>query len=428
MEPPVTSRNAVAAAPDPAIFERARRLFLQGLEALESGRPAHAEECFLSSLALLPRRSSTLVNLAAARLDLGRPADALATVEEVIAMEPDNLDAWFHRGTACGLLDRNADALESFERLLAIDDGIAEPWLRRGQVLQSLKRPREALASYDRALAIDPALASAWTNRGGILQEMRRLDEAAEAFRQALAQGGDPDLNRYYLASVGGAGAPPGAPASYVRSLFDDYADEFDEHLVKVLGYRAHTALAARLASHAARRFRSAIDLGCGTGLCAPHLAPIADRLTGVDLSRQMLERAAARGLYRQLIEADIARHLEETSATHDLVVAADVFIYIGDLAPIFSAVRRVLEPGGVFCFSVEVAASGCSSYELQPSLRYAHAESYIRRLAADEGFDVDGLYREPLRQDQRETVDGLFVYLTGGPSAPKKACTSLTQ
>ena len=414
MQPPATPTKPPAAGPDPDAFERARQWFLQGLELLESGQPAQAEECFLSSLELLPARSSTLVNLAAARLDLGRPEDALTAVDEVIAMEPDNLDAWFHRGTACGLLDRNEDALASFEELLAIDDSIAEPWLRHGQVLQSLKRPEQALDSYDRALAIDPALAAAWTNRGGILQEQRRFDEAAEAFRQALEHGGDPEMNRYYLASVGGASAPPGAPASYVRSLFDDYADEFDQHLVQVLGYRAHTALPGRLATFAPRRFRSALDLGCGTGLCAPPLAAVADRLTGDDLTHQMLDRAAGLGLYHQLVQADIAQHLAETTATHDLVIAADVFIYIGDLGQIFSAVRRVLEPGGVFCFSVEVASPGCSSFELLPSLRYAHSEGYLRRLAADHQFDVAGLFREALRQDQREAVDGLFVYLAG--------------
>ena len=400
-------------APASDAFEQARRLFMQGLAFLESGRAAQAEECFLSSLELQPDRVSTLINLAASRLDLGRPQDALPVVEQVIGIEPENLDAWFHRGTAFGLVDRNEEALASFERLLSIDDRFAEPWLRHGQVLQSLKRPEQALASYERALSIDPALAEAWSNRGGILQEMRRFDEAAESFRQALAHGGDHDLNAYYLASVGGAGAPAGAPASYVRTLFNDYADQFEDHLVKVLHYRGHTALAGHLATVAPQRFRSALDLGCGTGLCAPLVEPLAERLTGVDLSRQMLDKAAALGLYDCLLEADIAQHLEETAASHDLVIAADVFIYVGDLAPIFAGVRRVLDPGGVFCFSVELAAPGCSSFELRPSLRYAHAETYLRRLAADHAFEVAQVCREILREDQRTPIDGLLVYLT---------------
>ena len=393
-------------------FEQAKHLFMEGLAFLESGQPARAEECFLSSLELQPGRVSTLVNLAASRIDLGRPEDALAATEQVIAIEPDNPDAWFHRGTAFGLLDQNEDALASFRKLLAIEDRIAEPWLRHGQVLQSLKRPEQALASFDRALAIDPTLAQAWTNRGGILQEMNRLDDAAAAFRQALRHGGDPELNGYYLASVGGGEVPSIAPQSYVRTLFDDYADQFDEHLVKVLHYRAHAALAGHLAEIAPRRFRSALDLGCGTGLCAPLVKPMAGKLVGVDLAGQMLERARALGLYDLLVNEDVVQYLGKTGERYDLVLAADVFIYIGDLAAVFAGARRVLESGGVFCFSAEAAARDSSGFDLLPSLRYAHSEDYLRKLADANGFEVSQVLREPLREDQREQIEGLLVYL----------------
>jgi predicted TPR repeat methyltransferase len=396
-------------------FEEAKRLFLDGVALLESGHPEAAEQCFQSSLELQPGRISTLVNLAAARLDLGRAEEALAAADQVLAAEADNLDAWFHRGTAFGLMDRNEEALASFDRLLAIDDSIAEPWLRHGQVLQSLKRPEQALASYERALAIDPTLAQAWTNRGGILQELKRLEEAAAAFRQALAHGGSPELNGYYLAAVGAAAAPAIAPAAYVSSLFDDYADQFDEHLVKVLHYRAPAALAAHLVKVAPRQFGSALDLGCGTGLCARSVKPIAGRLTGVDLSRQMLDKAKALGLYDRLVQDDIIHHLRTSDGSHDLVLAADVFIYVGDLAPIFAGVARVLSRGGVFCFSAEVAGPACESFELLPSLRYAHAECYLRNLAQAHGFEVAAILQEPLREDQRKVVDGLFVYLIAG-------------
>ncbi len=415
MQPPRTPPTPQPRIPASDPLEQAKHLFMQGVAALESGHPAEAKECFMSSLELVPGRISTLVNLAAAHLDLGQPEDALAVTEQIVAADPDNLDAWFHRGTAFGLLDRNEDALASFERLLAIEEHFAEPWQRHAQVLQSLKRPEQALQSYDRALAIDPSLAEAWSNRGGILQEMRRLDEAAASFRQALEHGGDPELNRYYLASVGGSGAPAAAPPSYVRSLFDDYADQFDEHLVKVLRYHGHTALVGRLETVAPRRFRSALDLGCGTGLCAPLLGKIAQRLTGVDLSRRMLDKAKTLGLYQQLLEGDIVQYLQDTGDRHDLVLAADVFIYIGDLAPTFSGVRRVLDSGGVFCFSVESSAPGCSDFQLQPSLRYAHAESYLRRLADQHGLQVAQVYRQQLREDQRTAIDGLLVYLTAG-------------
>ncbi|WP_431273384.1 methyltransferase domain-containing protein [Variovorax ureilyticus] len=398
---------------EPEAFEQARQRFFEGLEAFQAGRFADAEQAYVASLALLPGRVSTLINLAAARLRLARPLEALSVIEQILAAEPDNAQAWFHKADALGQLNRHPEALASHEKVLQLGTLPAgEPWFRHGQTLQALGRPEQALDSYGRALAADPAIAQAWTNRGSILRDMKRSDEAAVAFRQALAHGADPELHRYYLASVSGEATPSAAPGRYVETLFDDYAHDFDAHLVGLLGYQAPGTLAKHLAGLGHGGFRSALDLGCGTGLCAPHLKPMVQELTGVDLSRQMLEKARALGLYERLVHADIVSHLEQTDARHDLVTAADVFIYLGDLAPVFSALDRVLEPGGMFCFSAEAAAEESSDFELLPSLRYAHSERYLRGLAARHGLDVARLERAPIRDDQREAIAGMFVYL----------------
>jgi len=403
--------------PEPATtdpFEHAKSLFLEGLACFGTRRFVDAEQRFLASLTFVPGRVSTLVNLAATQLELSRPREALATADQVLAVEPDNLDAWFHRATALGHLGRHEDALAGFEKALSLDRRPAPVWLRHGQTLQALNRHDEALGSYERALAIDPTLAQAWSNRGGILREAKRLDEAAHAFEQAIAHGGNAELNGYYLASVGGRHTPATAPKNYVQPLFDDYADEFDEHLVRVLHYRAHEVLIGHLERlKNPRRFDSALDLGCGTGLCGPLVKPLTARLTGVDLSSRMIDKARALGVYERLIHADIVEYLSTTADRFDLVLAADVFIYIGDLAPVFAAVHRVMEAAGVFCFSAELAGSESQDFELLPSLRYAQSERYLRELAARHGFEVARLLREPVREDQRKSIGGMFVYLT---------------
>ena len=134
------------------------------------------------------------------------------------------------------------------------------------------------------------------------------------------------------------------------------------------------------------------------------------ERLTGVDLSCRMLEKARELSVYDKLVNADIVEHLAATGDLYDLIVAADVFIYVGDLTPIFRAVCRVMAPGGVFCFSAEIARS--EGFELLPSLRYAHSEQYLRHLAEAYGFEVIDAVRERLRTDQRDAIEGLFVYL----------------
>lgn len=392
-------------------FEQAKLLFFEGLRCFESARHAEAEQHYLASLALLPGRVSTLVNLAAVQIELGRPADALATADGVLAVEPQNRDGWSHRATALARLLRLEDAFAAAEQVVAIDSLAPEGWLIRAEILERMIRPADALASYRKALAVAPDHAQAWSRYGGLLRELDRLDEAAQAFKAALQHGADPELHTYYLAAVEGRSMPRTAPRPYVQGLFDDYADAFDEHLVGQLQYQAHRVLAEPLASLARGRCASALDLGCGTGLCGPLVRPLVDRLTGVDVSARMLAKARALGVYDRLDNADLVEHLGRTDERHDLVLAADVFIYVGDLEPVFAGVRRVMTRG-VFCFSVEQIAGQRDGFRLMTSLRYAHTEAYLRGLAACHGFGVLSMRQQPIRHDQRRPIDGLYVYL----------------
>lgn len=360
-------------------FTHAKEMFLLGLESFEAARFEDAERCFLASLATLPNRISTLVNLASTRLKLSRPQEALDVADQVLAIEPDNLEGWYHRSTA----------------------------------LARIGRLDEALPGFDRTLAIAPDLGQAWTYRGSVLQELGRLNEAAESFQRAIDNGADRELNSYYLAAVSPQATPASPPRHYVETLFDDYAGQFDEHLVGVLHYQAHTVLVENLAALEHSRFLSALDLGCGTGLCGPLVRPMTDRLAGIDLSGTMVAKAGTRGVYDALVQADIVEHLRATDQRHDLVLAADVFIYVGDLEPVFDAVKRLLEPAGVFCFSVECDTPDGAGFALLSSMRYAHSEPYVMALAQRHGFEVRKVVHDQIRKNVDEPINGMFVYLT---------------
>jgi len=270
-----------------------------------------------------------------------------------------------------------------------------------------------ALQAFERALAIDPRQAGLWSRRGSLLRELGRLGESAECFERALALGADPQLHGYYLASVRGGAVPGAAPRAYVESLFDRYADEFQTHLVGALRYRAHEVLVRGLAPLGPQRFRSVLDLGCGTGLIGPLIKPVADRVDGVDLSAGMLDQARASGTYTELVHADVVDYLQSADHRYDLALAADVFIYVGALDAVFAGVARVLAPGGLFAFSVELT-DDAHDLRLLPSLRYAHSQAYVRRLAREHGFEVRAAFQGPLREDQQRPVAGLYVYLQG--------------
>jgi predicted TPR repeat methyltransferase len=194
--------------------------------------------------------------------------------------------------------------------------------------------------------------------------------------------------------------------------LFDHYAEGFEQHLVEVLRYRAPNALAERLRIQGFHA-QAALDLGCGTGLVAQAFAGLANVWDGVDLSAAMVSRAQASGRYRSVVQADLAAFLNSTDRHWDLVVAADVFIYVGALDEVFAGVARVLAPGGLFCFSVEEDSR--APFVLMPSLRYAHSQGSIINLAAQHGFNAPRCERGALREDQGVPTAGLYCWLRRG-------------
>ena len=153
------------------------------------------------------------------------------------------------------------------------------------------------------------------------------------------------------------------------------------------------------------------MDLGCGTGLCAPLFRGMAGTLVGVDLSPQMLDRARQRKLYDRLVLGEITEELRKKRNAYDLIVSADVFIYVGALEAVFDAATRALRPGGWFAFSIE-SEEGGDGFVLRASGRYAHSIAYISRLAEAAGLREVHLQKSVLRMDKGQPIDGYIVVL----------------
>jgi predicted TPR repeat methyltransferase len=195
------------------------------------------------------------------------------------------------------------------------------------------------------------------------------------------------------------------APANYVRALFDDYADRFDQHLMVELAYAAPNRVRSIVGHYLDRSVSVAVDLGCGTGICGPLFELLAERLIGVDLSPAMLDIARKRRIYDELIEADIVDYLRQHQGEFDLCFAADVLVYLGDLRPFLKASIAALKPGAYLAFTVESTTQ--RDWVLQPSGRYAHSRDYIRILARQCGFSVEALESATLRTQSYEPVVG---------------------
>ncbi|MRW91584.1 tetratricopeptide repeat protein [Duganella sp. FT80W] len=367
------------------------------------GRHDEALDSYQQALKLKPDYAEAHCNRAIVLQDMARYLDALGAAEDALNIKDRYADAWLARGHALHCLRYLPEAVESFDRAIHLRPDWAEAYVAQGTSLQRLGEFAAAVDSFDQALKQRADYALAHYHRGNALRSLGRREEAIAAYRAALAHGDNPETIAFALASVGAGETPAALPEDYVRSLFDQYANHFDQHLTEVLGYQTPAVLDALLRHVAPSSELATVDLGCGTGLCAPYLRAYSRRLDGVDLSQQMLDKAAEHGLYDTLACADLTGYLQGRAATWDLAVAADVFVYIGDLAPVFRAVHAALRPGGRFCFSVE-AGEG-DDYVLRPSNRYAHTLDYLRRLAGETGFNVLATQALEARHENGEPI-----------------------
>lgn len=271
-----------------------------------------------------------------------------------------------------------------------------------------------AIAAAEQRAKAAPQDAGAWLKLGTLLAKAGRKAGAVEAFQRCLALAPERDEVRHLIAALGGGAAPARASDAYVANVFDGMAERFDDTLVTFLDYRA-PALLADLAERRLgdRRMLDIVDLGCGTGLMAPHLRPRARQLIGIDLAGEMLKRAAQRGGYDALHQAEIGTWLAAHPAAFDLAVAADVLCYFGELDAVLGAVAGALKPGGLVLFTVERKPG--EGWSLTASGRYAHAESYLRHAAQDAGFSVRDLDAVSLRTENGAAVEGYAVALAVG-------------
>ena len=153
----------------------------------------------------------------------------------------------------------------------------------------------------------------------------------------------------------------------------------------------------------------SILDLGCGTGLSGERFKHIAKKLIGLDISKEMVEIAKKKNIYDELKVADIQQAIVQYHDI-DLIIAADVFTYIGDLSNIFKKARKTLTNGGVFAFSVE--KTHADPYILQPSIRYAHSKKYLETLIKENGFEMLRLDNLVLRKQKQKPVEGYLIVL----------------
>lgn len=350
-------------------------------------------------------------NLGSIRLAQKRYSEAGTSFRRALQLRPEHGSAHNNLGVLHAAEGRPDEAIACFERAVRYQPSHVQAWQALAGLIRGRKQYQRAIAVYEAAIRSVPNDAKLHLEHGKTLIYAEQLSSAAEALRRSVAL--DPELKEahYMFAALGEAPTPAAVPIDYVAGLFDSYADKFESHLRGELAYRApeimlETLRRAKLPS----RPLEILDGGCGTGLCGPLLRPLAARLDGVDLSSQMIRHAEKKGIYDELIVGDLLKTLADRPNRYDLIVAADVVIYLGDLHGLFVAAARALQPGGFFALSVEGHEG--EGYVLQRSGRFAHSTPYVLSVAKESGLRPVIVESSVLRQENEKGVVGTVMVL----------------
>ncbi|MCK7614119.1 tetratricopeptide repeat protein [Roseibium sediminicola] len=421
----------------------------EGIKAHRSGNLEAALAAYKDVLTEDPDHADGLHFLGLLHFDAGKPDNAIILIRKSLDQNDRNAAAYNNLGNILKLSERSDEALEAYVHAVEIEPRHEDAWSNINRMLEGATNNDDLLPILTEIVRLDPENPNAWHNYGLSLMLAGHRDEAADALERCLKFGADvwsdpiwharvlcalgrqdraiehleklaaadPDnaVVRYQLAAVRGDDMDQ-APEDYVKTHFDSFSDSFDE-VLKNLGYRAPELVAEEVAALAAGRtepFADVVDLGCGTGLCGPLIRAHCARLTGIDLSPGMLQKAAGLEVYDFLVEGELVGFLNSDLPTRfDLAVCVDTLCYLGDLQPFMHALFAALKPGGVQIASVEHLADDTGpDYRVDPTGRYAHTPAYLRACSEEAGLIYEGEKPVVLRQELGSEVHGLVFHV----------------
>ncbi|MFC1773936.1 tetratricopeptide repeat protein [Pseudomonadota bacterium] len=386
-------------------------LHMLGLIAHQSGNNDMAMRLYKKAIANNRNSPELCTNFGNALQAAGQMEEAITAFGDAIVINPNFALAHNNLGNALSIIGKKNEAMASLRKAIALIPNYAQAYFNLGNLLYETGKLDEAISSFRQAIAIEPVFTKAMNNLAKLLMDKGDNAEAASLFERVLELDKNNGMAQHLLAALQGRTTTT-APESYVAGLFNGAAGSFDRHLVEVLEYKVPQYLKTAVSTALDEDNNSLdfLDLGCGTGLCGPLFRPQAKKLVGVDLAPGMLEQAAELGVYDRLITGDISSVLRKSKSAYDVVLAADVFIYVGELEQVFEAIERALKPGGLFAFSVESGNDG-DGYSLLATGRYAHSVSYIKTVAAATGLREVNMDAKVLRIDRDIPINGhIFV------------------
>ncbi|OGT46621.1 MAG: hypothetical protein A3E82_09740 [Gammaproteobacteria bacterium RIFCSPHIGHO2_12_FULL_38_11] len=378
---------------------------------LRQGKYADARDLFLQSLEKTPENCDINHRLGIAYFKLRDFENAQYQFENVLIVDHKYPEVNQYLANTLLEMGEHEKAMTYYFRQLELNP-FFETNYNLGVLFMMKERLNEALMYFDQALLTEPNNLATHLNCGNIFLKKNNIEKAIICYEKANTLKPDDLETQHILFALKQEKTPDCAPKDYVTHLFDQYAPYYDHHLTEALKYDAPQKMFQCVQMENPKLFDmrwKILDLGCGTGLCGALFKPLASELIGIDLSENMLSAASSKNIYDKLIANDIAEALPLFSQV-DLICAADVFTYVGDLELTFKLAANTLLPNGLFIFTVEKTNE--KNFILQTSIRYAHSKAYLSSVIANHSFEVISFENIQLRKQKNQPVEGYLVLL----------------
>lgn len=357
-----------------------------------------------------------LINIANTYNDLKDYPWALDYAKRALLLQPDDSVALTLVGNSCLEMDDNESAVKYLQQAIKISP--EDPWLYNSlsQALQNLNSWQKAVENGWLAVEKSCGDESQLLNFGYLLYEAKLANEDSLCleYAQKWQQKYDSPITRHMAAAVQNKTESRRADDEYVRQIFDVFADDF-ESVLTGLEYQAPTLIRRLLEKKYKLGFFAKLrilDAGCGTGFCGEFLRRYAKSkcLYGVDISAKMLDVARRKKIYSHLLNSELEAFFAGNEMQFDLITAADVFTYFGDLDLLFKGMKNSLASKGRIIFTVSENNVDENDYFLHASGRYLHHSNYLRRLLDSYAFEVENFDRVKLRNEGEKEVFGYLV------------------
>lgn len=370
-----------------------------------------------------------MINIANTYYYLGKYVLALEFAKKSLAKHPSSMTALILAGNSLNALGRPEKAIDMYLSAYEIDEKNPDLLNYLSEAYHSINDWENCLLFAWRYIKHSPETTnSLQLNFGYLLYECYSEKSAELAQKYAykwLKRFPDSKFARHMGNALIDGKALQNSDAEFIKETFDTFAEDFDTTLAN-LEYQApnliEEALKKYLKVSIFNKYKI-LDLGCGTGLCGEKIKKFASYkgLIGVDLSAKMLEQARTKKLYSLLICDDICHYMENSQYFFDVIVAADLWTYFGDLTKAFVRVSRSLLPNGLFVFTVTENVRNTEDFFLAPSGRFVHTQSYVERVLKSAGLRILSSERNILRNEAEIPVYG-YVIVAQKPDLNQKS------